>query len=562
MIANLTSETGTDSRSRSSPRSSSIEEQFRDAMERAGMPAPSVVIGDGKIHRFGEDQVCWYVFHDGMDPWGAFGVWNEPIKGSWTAKSYTFMSVEKQQAHAKRIEKAKRQAEEEESRRHEEARQRAASIWNDMQPASPDHPYLKKKGVSVNGLRVYDGNMRIAGRSMHGALIVPGRDGDGVLWTLEFITEDGAKYFLPGGRKRGCFFLLSEAPTEEPSTICIPEGVATGSSVHEATGLLVAIAFDAGNLRSVAEALRKRFTNTRILICGDNDKHGVGQKAATEAAQAVGGIAVIPETPGEDWNDVAVRLGLNAVKEQIETAIAEAETSTASSKPTESVDSWPALDGAALHGLAGDIVKTIEPHTESDQVAILVQLLVAFGNCLGRSPYFMAEADRHGMNLNAALVGETSKGRKGTSWGHSRRLFQSVDAEWTENRILNGLSSGEGLIWAVRDEITKDEAIREKGRATGEYQRVVIDLGVKDKRLLVLESEFASTLRVMSREGNTLSAIIRQAWDSGNLRTMTKNSPAQATGAHVSIIAHITRDELCRLIDTTEASNGFCNRFL
>lgn len=223
---------------------------------------------------------------------------------------------------------------------------------------------------------------------------------------------------------------------------------------------------------------------------------------------------------------------------------------------------WPALDRAALHGLAGEMVRTIDPQTEADPVAILAQTLIAYGSCVNRAPHFRAEADRHAMNLNAVLTGETAKGRKGTSWGHVRRMFHSVDPDWADTRVLNGLSSGEGLIWAVRDEITKDEPIKEKGRATGEFQTVVVDRGVEDKRLLVLESEFASTLRVMGRDGNTLSAIIRQAWDSGNLRTMTKNSPAQATDAHISIVGHITKDELCRLVETTEASNGFCNRFL
>jgi hypothetical protein len=85
---------------------------------------------------------------------------------------------------------------------------------------------------------------------------------------------------------------------------------------------------------------------------------------------------------------------------------------------------------------------------------------------------------------------------------------------------------------------------------------------VSDKRLLVFEGEFASVLRVCGRDGNTLSAIIRNAWDTGNLRTLTKNSPAVATGAHISIIGHITRDELLRYLDDTEAANGFGNRFL
>ena len=231
-------------------------------------------------------------------------------------------------------------------------------------------------------------------------------------------------------------------------------------------------------------------------------------------------------------------------------------------KSVDVVDAWPVLDERAIRGVIGDLVRAIEPHSEADVVALLVQGLIAFGSTLNRLAYFSAEADRHHMNLNAVLVGETAKGRKGTSWGYVRRVFAAVDPDWASTRVLNGLSSGEGLIWAVRDKITKDEPVRVKGKPTGEHQTVIVDRGIDDKRLLVLESEFASTLRVMGRDGNTLSAVIRQAWDSGDLRTMTKNCPAQATGAHISIVAHITKDELCRLMEVTEASNGFCNRFL
>lgn len=223
---------------------------------------------------------------------------------------------------------------------------------------------------------------------------------------------------------------------------------------------------------------------------------------------------------------------------------------------------WPALDPLALHGLAGDIVRTVGPHTEADDVALLIQTLLAFGNAIRRRPHCMAEADYHALNEFAILVGNTSKGRKGTSAGHIRRLFYRVDPEWVTNRLQAGLSSGEGLIWAVRDPIVKTEAIREKGRPTGEYRDVVADVGVDDKRLLVLEAEFASTLRVLGRDGNTLSAIIRQAWDDGTLRVLTKNTPAVATGAHISIVGHITKDELLRYLESTEAGNGFGNRFL
>jgi hypothetical protein len=222
---------------------------------------------------------------------------------------------------------------------------------------------------------------------------------------------------------------------------------------------------------------------------------------------------------------------------------------------------WPVLPPEALHGLAGEVVRTIAPETESDPVAILAQMLVGFGNSAGRGPHFQVEGDSHHTNLFACLVGETSRGRKGTSRGRVLQLMGHADDAWVQKCIAGGMSSGEGLIWAVRDPIEKKEPVKHKGRVTG-YQTVIADEGVADKRLLADESEFAQVLKVLQREGNSLSPVIRQSWDTGRLRTLTKHNPARATGAHISISAHITRPELARHLKDTEALNGFANRFL
>lgn len=235
--------------------------------------------------------------------------------------------------------------------------------------------------------------------------------------------------------------------------------------------------------------------------------------------------------------------------------------SPSSEVESPSLVAWPELPEKALYGLAGDFVRAIDPHTEADRAAVLVQIFAAFGNCLGRTAYFVAEADRHYLNIFAVLVGATSKGRKGTSWGQVRRAFEGIDEQWLTRCVGGGLSSGEGLIWSVRDAVEKKEPVKEKGRIV-DYQTVIADEGVEDKRAFVLEAEFASVLRVMAREGNTLSAIIRQAWDTGNLQVKTRNNPNRATGAHISIIGHITKDELKRNLDETETANGFANRFL
>jgi Protein of unknown function (DUF3987) len=139
-------------------------------------------------------------------------------------------------------------------------------------------------------------------------------------------------------------------------------------------------------------------------------------------------------------------------------------------------------------------------------------------------------------------------------------MFKEIDSEWIDKRVTGGLSSGEGLIFAVRDERVDKVPVKEHGRVV-DYQEVISDHGVEDKRLLLVEEELAQALKVMSREGNILSAVIRQAWDGGNLNPLTKSNPIKSTGAHISIIGHITKAELLRHLTATEQSNGFANRF-
>jgi hypothetical protein len=227
-------------------------------------------------------------------------------------------------------------------------------------------------------------------------------------------------------------------------------------------------------------------------------------------------------------------------------------------QPGHNAAPFPApLAPAALHGLAGDVVGIIDSHTESDPAAVLLMFLSAFGNMAGSAAHFLAEARKHPPRIFAVLVGETAKGRKGSAWSSLRHVLSNVDKHWLDRCTASGLSSGEGLIWAIRNPILKRR--KNKKGETEEYEE---DPGVTDKRLFTVEEEFSAVLKVASREANTLSDIVRGAWDHGDLRTMTKNSPARATGAHITIIGHITKPDLSRLLCQTDALNGFGNRFL
>jgi Primase C terminal 2 (PriCT-2) len=162
-----------------------------------------------------------------------------------------------------------------------------------------------------------------------------------------------------------------------------------------------------------------------------------------------------------------------------------------SSSVVSVVPAWPQIDEAAFQGLAGEAVKAIEPHSEADPVALLMQFLTLAGNLIGRTAYYRVEDDRHHANLFAVLVGESSKARKGTSMGRVRSVAKIADQGWSDDRLKGGLSSGEGLINEVRDER------REWDRKAGREE--IVDPGVADKRLMIVEAEFASALAVMER---------------------------------------------------------------
>jgi hypothetical protein len=189
-------------------------------------------------------------------------------------------------------------------------------------------------------------------------------------------------------------------------------------------------------------------------------------------------------------------------------------------------------------GLLGEIVGKIEPHTEADPAAVASQVLVAFGNVIGPNPHFRVEADRHSTNLFVALVGRSSRGRKGTSRGYVEEIFRHVDPKWVKNCVQTGLSSGEGLVQAAAGNI----------RFGG--------------RLMVSEDEYSSVLRNMSRWGNTLSTTLRNAWDDRPLQLITRGDPLRVAGAHISIMAHTTQHDLDRYLNQTDIFNGFANRFL
>lgn len=542
-----------------------VIDQFRNALIDTGFNPPKEIIADGKRHRFSPDgrpshKPGWYVLHSDYPPTGIYGDWRTGEKHKWHARLHHRLTQEERDEYRRRLQNQKTQHEAKEAKIHAEARLKAEEIWSKAQPATDDHPYLKRKGVKSYGLRC----------DTKDRLIVPVMK-DGKLHSIQYIHPDGTKEFLYGGRVQGCSFMFPGS--EQP--ICFGEGYSTSATIHQASGHTVVMVFNVGNLLPVISEFRKTFPDTRFVICADDDvktKGNPGLTKARQAAEEVGGFVAVPDFGAErpdgatDFNDMAAHFGLEAVQTLIQNAdkrslghpngvplaivkpngksIEDEEAEAIQAERAGQEEPWPRkLAKEALYGLTGEVIALLLPQCEADQVALVMQFLVSFGNAVGRKAYYYVAKTRHYPNIFAVLVGQTGQGRKGTAQAYIESLFNGVEPEWLKDCNKSGLSSGEGLIWAVRDAAKEDP-------------------GVNDKRLLVTEEEFGGTLRLMKRDGNILSPIIRKAWDKGNLSVLTKNAPVRATNAHISIVGHITPTDLRQNLDNTEAANGFGNRFL
>lgn len=264
---------------------------FRLAMHDAGITPPDVIHADGKLHRFhiaGDKAGTLngaYVLHSNGHPAGYFEDFKQGMKVTWKMEGNhsQFSEADKAQFVAVNLQRQKELED-----KHRKAAEKARYIWRNAPPAIT-HPYLTRKQIQPH----------IAKINKYGALTIPLYNAQLELVNLQFIDIDGNKRFLSGGQKKSCFCWLG-SPTE---TLLIAEGFATAASLHENKGLQTFVAFDAGNLEAVAKIIRSKLPDAQIIIAGDNDESGVGQKAASAAARAVGGKFIIPKEVGMDWND-------------------------------------------------------------------------------------------------------------------------------------------------------------------------------------------------------------------------------------------------------------------
>ncbi|MGI8546702.1 MAG: hypothetical protein ACR2M1_05110, partial [Gemmatimonadaceae bacterium] len=196
----------------------------------------------------------------------------------------------------------------------------------------------------------------------------------------------------------------------------------------------------------------------------------------------------------------------------------------------------PKLDPAALHGVLGDYVRAVAPHTEAHPAGVLASLLVMIGSLMGRAPHQRFGNTRHGANLFALIVGPSADGRKGTAVDAARELLAHADEDFNRGNVVNGMASGQGLLYKIRDAA---EAVHSSAPASEPDAKQTSgsrrnrDPGVSDKRLLAIESEAGQQFKLMGGRENTLSATLRTLFDApDSVHSLTKGEPITATEPH------------------------------
>lgn len=357
--------------------------QFIEAIKQHGITPPDFIIEDGFLHRFSSngkpgDNAGWYCYYPGEVPAGNFGCWRSDIKQTWFAKIGRKLTTQELSQNAERLKKLHLQREAETFSREAEAEVMANKVWNQATTIL-DHEYLTKKGVKPFGIKQIDSQL----------LIPIGQNGS--ISSLEYISKNGFKSRLPGGRVKGCYFCIG-TPKD---VIIFVEGYATGASIHEATGDAVIVTFGKDNLLRVVPAIKAQHPNVMLIICADDDTSGVGTSSANKVSSETGVSVTIPifgenrPIGANDFNDLHQFKGLEAVKQQIETYKLSIKNSheTNTKLMPEALPSLPdviSFDFDYLPNVLRDFVRDISERMQCPPDFAAVGALVMMATIIGR----------------------------------------------------------------------------------------------------------------------------------------------------------------------------------
>lgn len=567
---------------------------FRAAIAASGMRPPSVIVPDGRIHRFPtseqrRDDAGWYTFYDDHVPAGAYGDWRTGTGGTWHADMPRLAPADRAALHG-RLAALRLERGEEKAQRQAEARQRARRLWETASAVPVDHPYLMAKKVRAHGLRAYGQ-----------ALMVPLVDGD-ELQSLQFIGPDGAKKFLAGGRVGGCWHSIGKPG----DTICIAEGYATAATIHESTGLCVLVAFNAGNLLAVAQATRSRHPGARLIVCADDDAATLGNPGlvkAREAASAVGANLAVPDFGSEardgltDFNDLYRCLGVEAVRACIDRAEPVDRGTEGWPTPKPIVAELKPVPPFDAEILLPEVLRTWVMD-EAERMPcppdyIAVAALAALGSIVGaRCAIKPKRLDSWLIvpNLWGGIVGDPSA-KKSPAWGVALRPLDRLIAKAGEaHRAASADHEIERMVFEARTEAIEDRIRKAAKKDDGDPATIARELRQHQEQgpaapvlrryktndstieklgellrdnpagLLVLRDELVGLMATWEREGREGErAFFLEAWNGNQAFDSDRIGRGHISIANlcVSIFGGIQPDKLTAYLE--QASHAFAN---
>lgn len=527
---------------------------FLSELGAAGFKAkPPIVVGkltriDAPDDKSGQ-MTGWYVYNEFDDRHndghvfgvGVYGSWRgNPERVTWTSKATGYMSSAERSDYHIQLEHAKAARDAEQQAVHREASERALSIYGQsLLSVDSDNGYLVRKKIKpVDGVR-----------QSRDSLVIPVCTPDAIA-SLQFIKPNGEKRFLTGGRKKGCFFIVSGSTP----VIYVAEGYATAVSIHMATGATVYVSFDAGNLYEVASHVKnKHGSKSRVVIAGDDDKFSqgnTGRAKAVQASSALGLECVFPVFSNEDskptdWNDLHCLEGIKAVKSQLMPSMEGIKLYK--SKEFVEASEEAASDLMSPIGVLGEITSYYHATSGNAQPAFAVQSAIAVCSVICARSFTTNYSNRTSLYL-------LNVGKSGTGKEHAKRVIENVLEACSLGHLINGdgYTAGSSVVSALMARPRHITVIDEFNK----YMRAA-----QNKNSSHLMEANSQIMQVFGRVDGTVrprsySTIGLQKDKRKDLENMKVVNPA------ITILGMGTPDELFKAIDMTSIQDGFLNRFL
>lgn len=484
----------------------------------------------------GAKKSGWYIYHeiedktrDGHIGIGVYGNWRDGgDKRTWVSKKSHAMTDAERTEYTARIEEIQAAREAELLKMQAETATRAIDIWNKADMATV-HPYLDKKGIRPHGTKIIDN-----------ILIIPVFNSSGDIMTLQRIFENGEKRFLSGGKTKGGYYYIGE----HSPYIYVCEGFATGASINEATGSMVYIAFNAGNLADVTGMAVRNHPDCQVIVAGDDDVKddggfNTGRSKATASGELYGCPVIFPDTPS-DFNDMAKAKGLDNLKKFL---------NDYAKKDTQTVrisgDMPPHLEHP--QGALGEIVNYYMASARCKNIMFAVNTALAIGSIVTARMY------RTNKN-NFSSVYIINVARSGIGKEH----IQTVIEKMLEAFGLAHLIAGDGY--------TSSSA--------------VISKLMSRPRHITIMDEFADYLQAMKAKGNSnlvdantslvkafskLHSYMRSRDYSTAMLTKEQKKAMEnrnIVNPAITIVASTTPRKFIENLSMGQVADGFLNRFI